>query len=79
MLEITPLVLAVVPVVIALVQVVKKFGINSKYAPVAAIAFGIGLTYLVLPDAILKDVLLQGLILGLSASGLYSGGKKLVE
>lgn len=64
--------LLTIPAIVALVEALKRSGMDSKYAPLVAIAVGIafGLT---LGDWV------GGLILGLSASGLYSGVKKMAE
>jgi len=57
-----------IPVVVGLVEIVKSFKIRDNYLPIISIIFGIILTW------ILDDFnILQGIIVGLSASGLYSG------
>ncbi len=60
------------PIVIGLVGTVKALGLDSKFAPLASIAFGIGLSL------VLGAHPLVGIVAGLSASGLYSGTKSLV-
>jgi hypothetical protein len=64
--------LLTIPAIVALVEALKRSGMDSKYAPLTAIAIGIAFG-LVLGDWI------GGLILGLSASGLFSGLKKMTE
>lgn len=64
--------LLTIPAIVALVEALKRSGMNSKYAPIVAIIVGIGFG-LALGDWV------GGLILGLSASGLYSGAKKVLE
>ena len=64
----------VVPVIIALVSIIKGVGMDSKYAPILAILLGIafllsggeGTTFM---------KIFEGILAGLSASGLYSGAK----
>lgn len=60
-----------VPIVIALVQVARKMGLPTRYAPLLAIVFGaagtVGLGVIDFPTV------LQGIVVGLTASGLYSG------
>lgn len=71
--EFSPLIVAIVPLVLGLVAVVKGVGLPSKYAPVASIAFGIGLV--ALTSVAWQAVIVQGIIAGLAASGLFSGTK----
>lgn len=75
---------AVVPLVIALVQVVKGVwsGFNVKYAPLVAVGFGvlIAVSYaLVTREVELVAAVIWGLLYGLSAVGLYSGTKNVSE
>ncbi|MDD7687532.1 MAG: hypothetical protein PT944_06435 [Actinomycetaceae bacterium] len=74
--------LATIPAVLALVNLAKKFGVRGKWATLAAVLIGISVQFL---DAAatyawqsygldwhyLARILSQGLILGLSAAGLY--------
>lgn len=71
--EFSPFIVAIVPIVVGLVQVAKGVGIPSKYAPVVSIVFGIGLV--ALTGVAWQAFVVQGIIAGLAASGLYSGGK----
>jgi hypothetical protein len=64
-----------IPVVVGLVAVVKSVGLPSRFAPVASIAVGIGL--LSLTGLAWQAFVVQGIIVGLAASGLWSGGKAL--
>lgn len=70
--------IAVIPLILALVELFKRGGIPAKYSPFIAVGFGLlfGLIYL---DVGIKEGVLVGLMLGLSASGLYSGTKNLIE
>lgn len=79
MLEISPLVLALVPILIGLVQGLKQAGLNSKYAFPLSLLIGVGLANLVLIGQSWTDILLQGLMLSLVSSGLFSGTKKILE
>jgi hypothetical protein len=69
--------LALIPVVVGLVHVVRKVGLSTKYAPVVSLAFGVVCAYLVGGSA--TTVIISGIVVGLSASGLYSGTKTTVE
>lgn len=63
-----------IAVVVALTQIVKGFGINSKYLPLVSLVLGVigGVVFL---DALLKETILYGIIIGLSASGLFDQSK----
>ena len=76
-LNLSPLVMATVPVIVALVQGAKQMGLPGKFAPVASMVFGIGLVFLTGPAG-WTAVAVQGILAGLAASGLYSGGKAVV-
>ena len=66
--------LSLVPIVVGLVQVAKKAGLASKYAPVISVVLGIAGVW------VLQNNIewISGVIIGLSASGLYSGGKTVI-
>lgn len=67
-----------VGVIVGLVEIIKRSGVPDKYSPIVAIFLGVisGVLYLS-PDNYLNGVL-QGIILGLSSVGLYSGTKNLI-
>lgn len=74
--EISTLALAAIPIALGLVAVAKQVGLPSKYAPVASILIGTGLV--ALTGVEWQTMIAQGIIVGLSASGLWSGGKALI-
>ena len=70
--------------VAALVQVIKSLtGLSdepwSRFAPAVAIVLGVGWNWLVgsilEPPMVQQVIIIQGVLTGLSASGLYSGLK----
>ena len=74
--------LATVPAVIALVTLAKDLGLPSRLSPVLAVVLGVALqlfdltasgVFVDYPTAM--QAVATGLILGLSASGLYDGAK----
>lgn len=72
-----------VPLIVALVEAVKRVfpGLEQRWYPLVALACGEGLN-LALALTQGQDwraALVLGLIAGLAASGLYSGGKALAE
>ena len=73
----SPLVVAIVPIVLGLVQVAKSVGLPSQYAPILSIIFGIGMV--LLAGAVWQVAIAQGIIIGLASSGLFSGSKKIIQ
>lgn len=71
-----------VPVVVALVQVVKLTHlIKDKYAPFISLLMGILLAFLLAQTLVgnIAETILTGIMFGLSASGLYSGVRSSAE
>jgi len=69
---------AVVGVIVGLSQILKKFGINPKFIPIFDLIFGIiACVFLLNTEPVLR--VFNGLIVGLSASGLYSGTKNVKQ
>ena len=69
----------IIAIIVGLVELFKQAGLPKKASPLVALAFGIagGVIYLFPGD--IKAGIFMGLVMGLSASGLYSGGKTLLE
>lgn len=67
--------IAVVPVIVALVSLIKGAGIPARLAPLLAVVLGIvaGIIYIAPGD--LPQGIFVGLTVGLAASGLYSGSR----
>ena len=63
----------IVAVVTGLVEVAKKVGLPSKYAPLLAIVFGLGGGIYAATEV--KEIVFYGLIIGLAASGLFDLAK----
>jgi hypothetical protein len=74
--ELSTISVACIPIVIGLVGICNTF-ISKKYSSILAILFGIG--FVALTGVAWQFYLAQGIIVGLSACGLYSAGKKLIE
>ena len=70
---------ALIALIVGLVEVLKRAGLPKKLLPIASLIFGIlaGVFYASPTD--LKSGILIGLMMGLSASGLYSGTKHTIE
>lgn len=69
--------IGLVALIMGLSEIIKGLGLKSKFIPVANIAMGIGFGFLTTPD--IKQAIVMGLFMGLSASGLYSGTKNVSE
>jgi len=69
----SPLSLTSVPIIVGVVSVLKTIGLPSKWAPLISLILGLGVAVLV--ETTLPVRILGGLLIGLSASGLYSGAK----
>ncbi|MBO0600109.1 hypothetical protein I2483_00390 [Sporosarcina sp. E16_3] len=68
-----------IPLIIGIVSLLKMYGMPRKLLPVMALIFGVvgGIIYIYPED--IKAGILVGLMMGLSASGLYSGGRTVIE
>ncbi|MBA4536726.1 hypothetical protein H1Z61_06090 [Bacillus aquiflavi] len=69
---------ALIPLIMGIVELFKRGGLPGKYSPFVAVIFGLlfGMFYL---GVSLKEGFVVGLMLGLSASGLYSGTREVVK
>ena len=66
-----------IPIVIGIIQVIKKvFPKASKFAPLIALILGIAL---MLISGLTFNNVITGLIVGLSANGLYGGTKYMLK
>ena len=68
-----------IPLIIGLVQLLKYTGLNKRLLPITSLVFGVlaGIFYVYPGD--IRGGILIGLMMGLSASGMYSGGKAMIE
>ena len=72
--EISSAFVVFVPIVIGLVEVLKRVvGINTRLVPLVALLFGAGLA--LGSGGLSFESLLQGVVVGLTAAGLYSSAK----
>lgn len=76
MIEISPAIVALVPIIIGLTSVAKLY-LDSKWAPLIALALGIGGAFFI-PASTVAITILSGIVVGLTASGLYAGTKAVV-
>ena len=70
---------AIVPLLIGILEVLKKIGLREKYVPVFSVILGIGIGISLFADGDIKTGVIKGIFIGLSAVGLYSGTKNTIE
>lgn len=68
--------IAIIPIITMLVDVLKRAGLPKKFAPLTSLILGVVFGMVFLNDGDIKNAIITGLIIGMSASGLYSGGKE---
>ena len=69
--------LIIIPIILGVVEVVKRAGFPVKYSPLISLV--LGLIFGVIFIDTLKEGIIVGLMAGLSATGLYSGSKNIRE
>ena len=70
----------IIAIIIGLVAVAKKLGLKSKFAPVLALVLGVGINLAVKYfGAETSELVIGGIIAGLTACGLYSGVKATIK
>lgn len=75
--QLSPIVIATVPIVVGIVQVAKAIGLPNNWAPIVSLVAGtalVALTGVAFPAAIV-----QGIIAGLIAAGMWSGVKATMQ
>ncbi len=70
--------IALVPVIIGLSELLKRFGLPSRLIPIAAMIMGLFFSFFYLAPGEPKKAILLGVVLGLSAIGLFSGTKNTI-
>lgn len=71
--------IVLVPFILGLVELFKKMGVSKRFLPLIALLIGIAIGVVYIADFDWKQGVLIGGMLGLSASGLYSGTKNTIE
>ena len=62
-----------IPIILGVVEAVKRMGVPSKYSAAVAVVVGVGVSILL--SGVTTVSIFVGVLLGLSASGLWSGTK----
>lgn len=71
--------IALIPIITVMVNLIKRIGLPNDFAPFVSIAIGVVFGIMFLSNGDIKRGILAGIIMGTSASGLYSSGKKAVR
>lgn len=69
--------IALVPLIVGIVEVTKQVGLPTRFAPLLALLLGLGSGF-VMHTTSISETLVTGVMVGLSASGLYSAGKTMM-
>ena len=69
----------IVPLLIGILEVFKRLGLDKKYVPILSLILGIGLGITLFSEGDPLKGIVQGSFIGLSAVGLYSGTKNTME
>lgn len=73
LLNFDPTLLGSVPIVLGLVELIKRAGLSNRYAPIVSVVLGIGSMFLLGQEW--QSAVMNGIFVGLSASGLWSSTK----
>ena len=67
-----------IALVVGITEAIKRAsGLSTRYAPLVSLIIGMGIVFL--GDMPLKETIITGIVVGLSASGLYGGVKKTIK
>ncbi|MEJ8554297.1 holin [Tepidibacter sp. Z1-5] len=65
----------IISLIVGITQVIKTAGVPKKFAPLVSLVVGIVLCIFYESNTDIKKSILDGIIAGLTASGLFSGYK----
>lgn len=71
--------LSLVPIVIGLVEVVKRTFRIDQFVPVASLLLGIGTAFLIPVEGSYGATVLSGIVIGLMACGLWSSTRSVLD
>lgn len=71
--------IAIIPLLIGVLEVIKRLGLPVKYIPLLSLILGIAIGIILFAEGDLIGGIVQGVFIGLSAVGLYSGTKNTIE
>lgn len=70
---------ALVPVIMGIIELLKRTGVPNKYSPIIALILGVFSGFYYLAPGEPEKAVFFGIIAGLSAVGLYSGTKNTLQ
>jgi len=63
-----------------IVEGIKRAGVSKRWLVLISMAIGIGLMFVLWPAGMKTgDIVIAGILAGATASGIYSGGKKMLN
>ncbi len=68
-----------VAITYGLVEVVKLTGLPTRFSPISSLIFGLLIVYVGTKFSITPETIINGIAVGLSASGLYDIQKKTIR
>ena len=71
--------LALVPIIMILTSLAKNVITDSRWSPLVALVLSLLASFFLVPVETVAFTVLQGILMSLSASGLYSGTKAVVK
>lgn len=69
----------VVPIIMSIVELAKGLGVPKKYSAILSVIIGIAIGIFYLHPMNIKYGIFDGVVYGLTASGLYSGAKNTIQ
>lgn len=72
--ELSTTALAWIPIIMVLVSVSKTW-VDSKWSPLVALGISLIASFFLVPGGEVTENITEGILMALTASGLYSGGK----
>lgn len=71
--------IALVPVILAMVELLKRAGIPKKLSPLVSLLLGVLCGFYYIAPGEPRKAIFLGIVAGLSAIGLFSGTKNTIE
>lgn len=69
----------VIPIIVSIVELGKGLGLPKKFSALLAVLSGVAIGIFYLHPQDIRLGVFEGIVYGLSASGLYSGAKNTME
>lgn len=66
-----------IAITLGVTEVTKRIGLKERFTPIVALLVGLLSVYLTVNGVSIKELVVDGIVVGLSAMGLWSGTKTL--